>query len=317
MPPEIFRSRRMDANETIFFNRQLEYIKKKVYEKRYPQFKATQLIPVSFEAGPGANSITYDLYDQVGMAKWIANYADDLPLVSVNGQQFTATVKGFGEAYDYSLQDIRAARMANKNLAQRLANAARRANDQFIEDAAWFGDASVNIGGLLRNPNITGSAAPDNAGSTSTLWVNKTAAEILTDLNTLVDGIFTLTNGVEIADTLVLPIAQYRDISSRRVSSVSDTTVLKFFLETNKMIKNVEWLNQLASVSPAIVGGADSTDIALAYRKDPDVLTLEITLPFTQHPVQETNLSFKVNCESRTGGVIIYLPLAMAILEGI
>lgn len=49
----------LDANESIFFERELEHVKARSYDIKYPEFKATMLIPVSTEAGPGAETITY------------------------------------------------------------------------------------------------------------------------------------------------------------------------------------------------------------------------------------------------------------------
>ncbi len=49
----------LDSAETAFFARELEYIKSKSYDIEFPPLKAIKLIPVSTEAGPGAESITY------------------------------------------------------------------------------------------------------------------------------------------------------------------------------------------------------------------------------------------------------------------
>src|SRR5690554_5233059 len=98
--------RRLDSRETAMLARQLEYIKAQTYDVRYPAFKARTFIPVSTEVPPGAESITYRQWDQYGMAKVIANYADDLPLVDVVAREFTTKVKSLGEAYQYSIQDL-------------------------------------------------------------------------------------------------------------------------------------------------------------------------------------------------------------------
>lgn len=47
---------RMDAGESIFFARELEYIKAKTYDIKFPQLKARELLPVEFEANAGAES---------------------------------------------------------------------------------------------------------------------------------------------------------------------------------------------------------------------------------------------------------------------
>jgi hypothetical protein len=309
--PEIIQSVNLDANETVFFARELEHIKTRTYDVAYPELKALSLIPVSTEAGPGAESITYRQYDQLGVAKIISNYADDLPRADVKGKEFTAPVRSIGESYGYNIQEIRAASMTGKPLEQRRANAARRANDQLVNKIAFFGDTTSGLGGLLSNPNIPVVNVPNDGTGSSTKFKDKTPDQILRDLNNFVNGIFSLTNGVESPDTLVMPIDQFTYISSTARSANSDTTILDYFLKNNPLIKRVEWANELKGA------GVAGVDVMIAYKRDPDKLTLEIPQPFEQFPVQEKGLEFVVPCHSRCGGVIVYYPLSIAFGEGI
>ena len=63
--------------------------------------------------------------------------------------------------------------------------------------------------------------------------------------------------------------------------------------------------------------GSGATDIMLAYRLDPEVLTLELPSPYEQFPAQERNLEFVIPAHGRIGGVIVYYPLEVAIVDGI
>ena len=69
----------LDADGAVFFQRQLEHIKSKSYDVLYADLIARTLFPVSNEGGMGVTSITYRTYDQIGSAKIISAYADDLP----------------------------------------------------------------------------------------------------------------------------------------------------------------------------------------------------------------------------------------------
>ena len=183
-------SQRLDASESVFFARELEHVKAQSYDVKYPELTATKNIPVSSEAGSGAETITYQQYDAVGFAKIINNYATDLPRVDLVGKEFTAKVKSIGASYGYSIQDIRAARMAGKPLEQRKANAVRRANDQEVNRIAYFGDAKHGLVGLVNHPNITDYTLPDDGvdseEAASTKFADKTPARVLRDLNGLV-----------------------------------------------------------------------------------------------------------------------------------
>lgn len=314
----ILASGRMDAGESIFFARELEKIKAKSYDVQYPEFTSTKTIPVSTDAGPGAESITYYQYDEVGFAKIISNYATDLPRVDLVGKMFNSPIKSIGTSYGYSIQDIRAAQMAGKPLQQRKANAARRANDQEANHIAYFGDDENGLYGLFTHPNITTYVLPTDgtlngvtAGTAAAAqFVNKTPDQVLRDLTGMLNTVVTLTKSVERPDTLLIPYDVHGDIGTRPRSDNSDTTILDFWIKNNPFVKNVE-------VVPEAQGaGTGGTDLCLIYKKDPDKLTLEIPQMFEQFPPQPEGLEFVTACHSRSGGVIIYYPLSIIITEG-
>jgi len=300
----------LDSAETVFFERELEFKKAQTYDVVRAPLKAFELIPVSTEAGPGAEVISYEQYDMTGIAKIVANYADDLPRADVKGKEFFAQVRSVGNSYGYSLQEIRAAQLAGKSLEQRKSNAAARSQREKWNNIAFNGDAEYNLQGWLSNTNVP--ASPVSAGaSTDTEWSTKTPAEILKDLNDAVNGVVDLTNGAEQPNTVVLPIAQYTLISTTRADSGTDTTILDYFIQNSPFIDSVEWANELKG---AFTGGADGF---IVYDRNPDKMTLEMPQMFEQLPVQERGLEYVVPCHSRIGGVIIYYPLSQVFKSGI
>ena len=146
----------LDADQTVFFRRQLEYIKPKTYDVKYPNLLATTVFPVDSSAGIGAETVTYEQFDSVGLMKFVSDYADDLPRSDVKGKQFSVIVQSLGGSYGWSIQEIRAAQFANRNLSSMRAMAARRSNDQMVNRIGWFADGSATWAGLttriLRNP---------------------------------------------------------------------------------------------------------------------------------------------------------------------
>lgn len=309
-------SQNLDANETIFFENELESVKAKTYDIKYPQLKAMSLIPVSTDAGTGAESIAYYTYDQVGIMKIISNYADDLPRSDVYGTKEFSKVKSLGGSYGYNIQEVRAAAMANKPLNTRKAASVRKANEIAVDNIAWSGDANAGLIGLLNNPNIPSATAPDGA-STDPEWSTKTAKEILEDMNSPATLIEELTKGVEAPDTKLLPIAQWRIISTTRLADGTDTTIKEFFLKNNPQYTAIEAVNNMKDVAPLPSGAAGPADIMLDYTRNPDILTLEIPQPFEQFAAEPRGLEFVVPAHSRIGGVIVYYPLALNIMENI
>ena len=295
----------LDDGESVFFARELESIKTRLYDVMYPEFKARMFCPVDDSAGPGAEAITYYQYDKVGMAKIIGDYSDDLPAADATGQKFTSPVESIGNSFRYNRQEVEASAMAGRPLRVMKAMAARRAHEQKVDEICAFGDPTTGLRGMLNHANVpVGNAVNGN-------WTSATPSDdVLADLNEGVETMISSTNSVESPDTLVLSPSRFTFLAQTRLTD-QNTTLLEFFLRTNPWIRNVDHWYRLESAG---VGG---TQRMLFYRRDPSVLTLEIPKEFTQLPVQERNLAFVVPCHSRIGGVIVYRPLAMLYRDGI
>jgi len=304
----------LDANEGMFFARELEFIKSKTYDILYPNYKAKTMIPVSGEAGSGAEIITYDQFDRVGIMKIIADYADDLPSSDVTGKQFSVRVKSLGGSYKYSMQEVRSAMFANRPLVDRKAKATRQSWEQQVNTIGWLADGSdkfAGMRGILYLENVTIASAVTGAWLTGP----KTPAQIILDINTPINNQRDLTKGVEEPDMVLLPVLQYSHISNTPRSDNVDTTILTFVQNVNPTV-TFDWVNELKSVNPAPSGGA-ATNVMITYKRDPDKLTLEIPQEYEQFPVQERNLAFVVPAHGRIAGVITYYPLSITLTEGI
>lgn len=304
---------------SMFFARELEHVKASSYDVVRAPLRAFELIPTDSTAGAGAESVVYEQYDMTGMAKIVADYADDLPRSDVKGKQFVARVRSVGSSYGYSLQEIRAAQLAGKSLEQRKANASIRSQRELWNRIAFYGDEEHGLQGWLTNPNLPTETVDNDGTGDTTEFVNKTPQQILRDINEVVNSVITRTNGAEQPDTLVLPIDQFTLITTTNADTGTDTTIADYLLRNSPFIESIEWANELSSEQRAknITSDQYTGDIMIAYRRDPDALMLEMPQMFEQLPVQERGLEFVVPCHSRIAGVIIPYPLSMAVGEGI
>ncbi len=301
----------LDDNESIFFARELTFVKRRAYDRKYADIKARTLIPVSSEADPWADAIVYDSYDNVGMAKVINGYSDDIPSADVKGNETISPVRSLASSYRYSVMEIRKAQGTGKPLKEMKAAAAKRAILELENTLAFVGDTKNGLVGFLNHPNISSTTLPADGSGSSVLWANKTPAQQLRDLHVLANFIVGNTKGVEKPDTLLIALSAFNTVSSTPWSTANDgRTVLDLFLQQSQYIKNVDWLNELETA------GAGGTRRMVAYRRDPEVLTLEIPQDFEQFDPQPRDLKFVVPCHERFGGVIVYYPLAIAYADG-
>ena len=299
----------LDATETIFFERELEELKSRTYDVLYAPLAATRLIPVDNTTFTGATSVTYTQYDKTGTTNIIANYSDDLPLCDVRGQQFTSNLVSIGNAFEISIQDIRASVFAGKSLEQRKANSAAKAHMDRMNQIAFYGEPSLLVTGWLNNTTVDNQAVANGVSGTAT-WETKTPTEILDDLNDAVTFIHDESNGVEYPDTIAMPISRYQLIANTQMSPGSDTTIMQFFVRNNPSI-TIEWANELKGSFNG------STDGFIVYTRSPDKFWQEIPQAFEMFPPQFNNLAYKVPCHSKHGGTIIAYPGSQAFRYGI
>lgn len=304
---------KLDANETIFFSRELESIEARLYEVKLTELKYRTYIPVSNRDNPGAETITYRMMTKVGMAIVISDYADDIPRADVLGEEFTQKVRSIGASIGFSMQEVRAASFAGKSLDTSKADAARRAIREKESDIAWNGDANFGLIGLLGNENLPFIATPTGAGGF--LWSQKTPDEILNDIRLMTSGIREQSKGIHNGNTLLLPIEQYDIIAQTPRSSTSDLTILEFVTKPGNSfgLATIDWLP--TELKDRFIGG--TKDGALMYERDSEVVEQRIPMELITYPVQVIGLENIINMEARNGGVVVRYPLAFTIMTGI
>ncbi len=302
----------------VFFARELDYVKAQSYDAEYPELTALTLFPKTSDADEGAESVGYSTYDKTGVAKIIDNYSTDLPRADVIGKQTFAAIKSLGSSYGYSAQEMRASRLANKSLDARKGEAARYSIDSLINKIAWAGDDESGLMGVLsKGQSIPLYAVEAGKDSAKTSWLEKTADEILDDINGMAKQVAKVTKNVERPDTLCVPSDVYMHISTKRIPDTS-VTVLSYLLDNSPYINNIVPASELNSDSvDTNPYAADGSGVAFLFKNDERKLSLENPMPFIQYPLQTKNLETIIPCEARTAGVIVYYPFSCLIAVGV
>ena len=297
---------RMDT-AGLFLERQLEFIRPQVFEIQYADIKYSTILPVTSEAGPGAQTFTYRIMDSTGEFRLLADAASDLPRADISQVEKSINIRSFGGSFGYTVQELRAAQMANIALEQRRAAAVRRAYEEKVESVALFGESTVNLAGFFNNSAVDIVAADK--------WFT-TASVTAQEMNELLNyGVSAIINGSKMKeqpDTILLGYEDYNKVSTTRNSDSSDVTVLEYFLRTNPYIRNVEPINQLTKGNN---GGKLNTSRMVVYKRDPEKVQLHIPQPLELFPAQQRNLEFIVPAHARVGGVALYYPKSVIYVQ--
>lgn len=302
---------RLDEAASVFLARELQYIRRKNLEVPKAPLEAFTVFPVQTEVPAGAETAYQRIYDSVGVAKIISNYADDLPRADVVAEENPVKLRDVGAAYGYNVSEIRSAQFAGINLSAMKARAARRSIDERLNTIAWKGDAANKIIGFLDNPNFTEVTLPADGTGSATEFSTKTVAQIIRDVNAVIDAIPNATNQVEQADTVIIAPNAYNYLATTPRSDHSDITLLEFLRRTHPEIRR--WMK----VGALKGAGTGNKDLMFAGKFDPDYVKFEIPQRFNQLPVEMRNLEYIINCMARVIGVTVTMPLAFSKAQGV
>lgn len=310
MNPTEKNAARLDQGEQVFFDEQLTLVKARTYDVIHKDLKALTLLPVSTEQDDAAEHIEYRSYDQVGMAKIVSDYANDFPRVDTLGTKKSVQVHSLGDSYGYSIQEIRRAARANFNLDARRAMAARRGIEEKQDHIAWFGDAKAGLNGFINAEGITEYVAANGTGG-GKAWSGKTADEILADVVGIITAAPESTNGKEVPDTLILPLALYNKLAYTPYGDNRDKTLLTFIRDNYPTLTRIEWVQDLVGA------GAGNTNRVMAYTRDPMKVEVQIPLRLEQLPPERKSMEYSVICHQRTAGTIVYYPMSVVFCDGL
>lgn len=295
-------ARVIDASETLVLARQLETVKNRVYQKKYEAMKARTFVPFSRDGAQagGNGTLVYRTYDETTLAVIVGNYATDFPMVSASAQEHVVKYHHFGNAFGYSVLDLRDAAKAGLALESRMAEVARRGHEQAFEDEVAYGVSQLKTYGLLNHPNV--SLVTVTTGS----WASATGEQILADLNGLVTNMWNSTLEMYVGDTLLVSTVCFRKLATTFVNSTAGTaTVLEVFKAQNPGIEVHSWTK--LSTAGATGGGR-----MVFYKRDSEVLEFAVGTEFEIMEPERRGMFVKFPCLSSAAGVQIFLPFAIS-----
>jgi hypothetical protein len=315
-------SQRFDAGESTFVARALEEVESGTYDVLFPPLEGRKYVPMGASVHPGAQSVTYRQYRKTGLARLVTDDGKDLPNAGLSVQEFNRKLYQIGISYQYTNEELRAAALAGQNgqplnLDMERGAAARVAIDRAIDVVLALGSATsatipglgtgigpdVGLTGLL---NVTGAATYTVAtgSALSQAWTAKTPDEIVADISGIVNSQISATYKIHSPNRILLPIAQYQLIATRRMGDGSDTTILAF---AKMMLPGV----QIDSWQYCSQAGGANIDRMVAFNSDPRFVRGTIAREFTQEPPQTSYLTTKILCTAKLGGVVCPYPLSV------
>lgn len=256
-----------------YYVNQLDNLDKKLYE---PLFSVTWGRDIKLRTGiTMANESTSFIRSTIGAVgtqnatgkPWISPNTTTLPGVSINGERVTLPLRLLGQEVSYSSVELERSQLLGQPIDAQKFNALNTIYQMATDEMIYVGDTAVGAEGLVNSTLVTSGSVPNGTGG-SPLWINKTPDEILKDVNDMITAAWQASGFAVCPDKLLLPPAQFAYISSQKISTAGNVSILTF-LEDNSIslrvngrkldIQPLKWLTGRGT------GGADRM---MAYTND-------------------------------------------------
>lgn len=308
-------------NQSLFFNRALEFLTAKAYEVEYEVLPFRNIFDVINEGGAGVKEIVSEVYDYFAKAQQMNMAGKDIPMVAGGGKEIKYPVVGWAIGATWTLQELQAFVVAQRNGRGRYSpeqirqQAAIRGLEEALNDQAMFGTPETNIYGAINHPLVPNGPVAIGA-SGSTRWADKTADEILADINGVADTVWSYSKMRERPNKLLLSPKSWSLLKNRRVGVAGSTwcSILTYIVQNSQYFTSEE---DIVPVNELAGAGFDGTDKMVVYCKNPDKICVEIPQEAESLPVQQNLFSYVMLWYAYSAGCVIRYPRSVAYAEGL
>lgn len=273
------------------FADELIAVEQTAYKYEMPAPVALSLFPQVPNLSPGAQFTSYHMYTAQGMAKIMASFGTDMPMMNIKGKKYFAKMFTFGLGYGYSYDEMLSAATSNTPLDSMLSVDCREMHERTISDVIWKGDSEHDIVGFSVHPNIPIIAVKGG-------WKTATDEDVIADNVAIVSSV----NKTSIynSNEMHYPSEAWTVIQGKKITGTSDT-VLSFLRKAYPEIsfkKNSD---------------CDTSGAVMAFDMTARHFSQATPILFRQLPPQYTGLDISIPVLSKTAGAIVRAPLAASV----
>ena len=245
--------------------------------------------------------------------------ANDIPVIQADMSKQVARTFNFAEYMAINVMEREKMLQIGRDPETFLNKGIRLHCDKVIDRNVYVGFSKVSSTGLLNNPNITrSSAAPHTSGGTDTEWANKTADEILDDINRVISALWRNNDcsSDALPNHILVPVEQFGALVTRKVSDDSERSILTYVLENNiatqqggeLIISPCKWCSGI---------GSNSTDRLVCYCNRVDRICFNLTQPLRRMEAEYADMKIKIPYIAHFSEVRFLYPSTVRYLDGI
>lgn len=222
----------------------------------------------------------------------VAGATDVISTVQANVNKDIYKVFTWAQAMKIPFVDSQKFQSIGRSIDSILDRGIRLNYNKSIDQLVYKGFTNVGITGMINNPNIVSSVAPNGAAGTPE-WTTKTVDEILWDINKALVEAWAASEYDEsaIANHILLPPAKYAYIQSTRIGTSGDESILSYILKNNLAVNQGKSL-EIVPCRWCTGAGTANSDRMMVYVNDKDFVYFDLPVPLTRAMTQPVALQF-------------------------
>ena len=309
------------ANDSYtFLMKELERVDQKIYEPLTGTDWPRDM-PVITGGGLTESIVAVDVtYGSTGRDQnnLIFDATNDIPVIQADLSQSIARCFNFAEYLSFSVLEREKMRSVGRDPEAFLNKGIRLHCDKIIDQNVYTGFTRVSSTGLINNPRIMRVSSPATGTGNSSKWADKTADQILDDINTLIAGVWKVCDcsSDALPDHILVPVEQFGLLVTRKVSADSERSILTYVLENN--LTNQQGGHLVISPCKWLSGaGSNYADRMVCYINSPDKICFNLTQPLRRMDTEYAEMRIKIPYIAQFSEVRFLYPTTVRYLDGI
>jgi hypothetical protein len=244
------------------------------------------------------SSFTNSTFASTGGARpngksWIGKDANAIASMQLDINKIPQPLTLWGEMISYTIPELESAMKLGRPVDAQKYEGLKLKHQMDIDEMVYTGDTDLNYYGLTNNTTGVTPQNYANGASGFPQWAQKTADEVLADINTALTTTWANAGWAVMPSDFLIPPLQFGYLTTAKVSQAGNMSLLKYILENNittqsggkLSIRPLKWLiGRGAGGTPGVL---NTVDRSVIYTND----KLRIRYPMT--PLQRTPLEYR------------------------
>lgn len=254
---------------------------------------------------------------------WIGKDTNQIGGIGVDTGKYPQPLTPWGMELKYSILELESAAKMGRPIDDQKTEGLKLKHQMDMDEQAYVGDATLNVGGLVNAASVTNYSNVPNGASGNAKWSTKTPDEILADLNAAIISTWAASGYAVMPNRCLLPPAAFGYISTVKVSSAGNVSILKYLLENNVLkasgkgelsIFPAKWL--VGAGAGGTIGTDGNYNRFVIYTKEKQYVRFPATM-LQRTPVQYTSIYHACTYYCRIGVTEVVYPETISYRDGI